>query len=65
MPTVTNKSKKKQKGGNDAAVKKATHQSTLGNMFKKMPKYERFIDADILYSSSFHALLKFVDSIIS
>ena len=48
MPSLSSKLKEKQKGGNDDARNKATHQSTLWNTFKKKRKYERFIGADIL-----------------
>lgn len=54
MPTVTNKQKKKQKGGNDDAGDKATHQNTLGNVFKKKPKYECFIGAVILLMNAIY-----------
>ena len=48
MTSGTSKSRKKQRGGNDDAGNKATHQSTLWNAFKTKPKHERFIGADIL-----------------
>ena len=48
MPSGTSKSKKKQRGGNDDARNKATHQNTIRNAFKTKPKHERFIGADIL-----------------
>ena len=54
MSTVTNKLKKKQKYGNDDTRNKATHQSTLGNAFKKKPKYERFIGVDILLTDAIY-----------
>ena len=54
IPPTRSKSKKKQKGGNDDARNKATHQSTLWNAFKTKPKYERFIGADILLTDEIY-----------
>ena len=54
MPSGTSKSKKKQRGGNDDTGNKATHQGSLPNAFKKKPKYERFIGADILLTDAIY-----------